>query len=218
MAALRRINQDDLRNHNLSVVLDTLLRSTEPLSRAELAKTTGLTKATMSLLVPMLISAGAVREGEPSVMAGYGRPSTPLGIAGGRFCGIGMQINTDGYGVTVVDLDGSTVTDAWAAEPMEHRDPAEVFAALNTLAARGEQEAAARGYRVVGACLALPGLVTDDRRLLVARNLGWERLDLGLFDADPRLRHTAATRGTDRSVRLIPVHLIRYRRGRRGCM
>ena len=45
MAALRRINQDDLRNHNLSVVIDTLLRTTEPLSRAELAKRTGLTKA-----------------------------------------------------------------------------------------------------------------------------------------------------------------------------
>lgn len=212
MAALRRINQDDLRNHNLSVVLDTLLRSTEPLSRAELAKTTGLTKATMSLLVPMLISAGAVREGEPSVMAGYGRPSTPLGIAGGRFCGIGMQINTDGYGVTVVDLDGSTVTDAWAAEPMEHRDPAEVFAALNTLAARGEQEAAARGYRVVGACLALPGLVTDDRRLLVARNLGWERLDLGLFDVMRRLDAEAGNEANMAALAQIPGYATQRRR------
>ena len=62
MAALRRINQDDLRNHNLSVVIDTLLRTTEPLSRAELAKRTGLTKATMSLLVSMLVDDGVVRD------------------------------------------------------------------------------------------------------------------------------------------------------------
>ena len=34
MASLRSINQDDLRNHNLSVVLDSLLRATEPMSRA----------------------------------------------------------------------------------------------------------------------------------------------------------------------------------------
>lgn len=45
MASLRSINQDDLRNHNLSVVLDSLLRATEPMSRADLAKKTGLTKA-----------------------------------------------------------------------------------------------------------------------------------------------------------------------------
>lgn len=83
MAALRRINQDDLRNHNLSVVIDTLLHTTEPLSRAELAKRTGLTKATMSLLVSMLVDDGVVREGEPSVQSSYGRPSTPLLIAGG---------------------------------------------------------------------------------------------------------------------------------------
>ncbi|MEI2660078.1 MAG: hypothetical protein V9G11_09340 [Bifidobacterium adolescentis] len=29
MASLRRINQDDLRNHNLSVVIDTLLRASD---------------------------------------------------------------------------------------------------------------------------------------------------------------------------------------------
>ena len=51
MTTLRRINQDDLHNHNLSVVISTLLRAAEPMSRAELAKQTGLTKATMSPLI-----------------------------------------------------------------------------------------------------------------------------------------------------------------------
>ena len=38
MASLRIINQDDLQNHNLSVVLDSLLRATEPMSRAVLPR------------------------------------------------------------------------------------------------------------------------------------------------------------------------------------
>ena len=91
MASLRRINQDDLRNHNLSVVIDTLLRASGPMSRADLAKETGLTKATMSLLVSLLIDAGVVKEGEPQNSASYGRPSTPLMLGGGKVCGIGMQ-------------------------------------------------------------------------------------------------------------------------------
>ena len=69
MTTLRRINQDDLRNHKLSVVISTPLRAAEPMSRAELAKQTGLTKATMSLLVSMLVDNGVVREGTPSVQS-----------------------------------------------------------------------------------------------------------------------------------------------------
>ena len=67
MANLRRINQEDLRNHNLSVTLDTLLRAQKPMSRADLAKETGLTKATLSLLASMLIESGVVQEGEPGI-------------------------------------------------------------------------------------------------------------------------------------------------------
>ena len=88
----------DLRNHNLSVTLDTLLRAQKPMSRADLAKETGLTKATLSLLASMLIESGVVQEGEPVVSTTYGRPSTPLEIRGGSIAGIGLQINTDGYG------------------------------------------------------------------------------------------------------------------------
>lgn len=75
MASLRRINQEDLRNHNLSVVLDTLLRAEKPMSRADLAKETGLTKATLSLLASMLIDSGVVQEGEPVVSTTYGGPA-----------------------------------------------------------------------------------------------------------------------------------------------
>ena len=66
MASLRSINQDDLRNHNLSVVLDSLLRATEPMSRADLAKKTGLTKAAMSVLVSLMLDNEILVEGAPS--------------------------------------------------------------------------------------------------------------------------------------------------------
>lgn len=211
MAALRRINQDDLRNHNLSVVIDTMLRATEPMSRAELAKTTGLTKATMSLLVPMLVDAGVIREGAPSAMSNFGRPSTPLAIAGGRFCGVGMQINTDGYGFVITDIDGSLVAGQWVEQPMEGADPAQVFAALDSIVTDGQEDAERRGYRIVGAGLALPGLVTDDMRLLVARNLGWERLDIGTFDVVQRFDAVAGNEANMAAIAQIPGYATRRR-------
>ena len=209
MAALRRINQDDLRNHNLSVVIDTLLRTTEPLSRAELAKRTGLTKATMSLLVSMLVDDGVVREGEPSVQSSYGRPSTPLLIAGGRYCGIGLQVNTDGYGVIVLDLDGTVISERWVDTDMSAPDADEVFAELDALALEQEALLAERGYTVAGAGLALPGLVTGDMRLLMARNLGWEQLDLTRFDVMRRLDVTAGNEANMAALAQIPGYAMR---------
>lgn len=209
MAALRRINQDDLRNHNLSVVIDTLLRTTEPLSRAELAKRTGLTKATMSLLVSMLVDDGVVREGEPSVQSSYGRPSTPLLIAGGRYCGIGLQVNTDGYGVIVLDLDGTVISERWVDADMSAPDADEVFAELDALAMEQEALLAERGYTVAGAGLALPGLVTGNMRLLMARNLGWEQLDLTRFDVMRRLDVTAGNEANMAALAQIPGYAMR---------
>ena len=209
MAALRRINQDDLRNHNLSVVIDILLRTTEPLSRAELAKRTGLTKATMSLLVSMLVDDGVVREGEPSVQSSYGRPSTPLLIAGGRYCGIGLQVNTNGYGVIVLDLDGTVISERWVDADMSAPDADEVFAELNTLALEQEALLAERGCTVAGAGLALPGLVTGNMRLLMARNLGWEQLDLTRFDVMRRLDVTAGNEANMAALAQIPGYAMR---------
>lgn len=204
MASLRRINQDDLRNHNLSVVLDTLLRTTDRPSRAELAKQTGLTKATMSLLVSLLMDDGILCEGEPVAQSAYGRPSTPLCIRGGRFCGLGLQINTDGYGVVALDLDGSIAGSEWADADMSNADAEEAFSSLDRMALELEERLGAKGYTITGSALALPGLVTDDMQLMVARNLGWEQLDLTSFDIVRRMDVQAANEANMAALAQIP--------------
>lgn len=204
MASLRRINQEDLRNHNLSVVLDTLLRAEKPMSRADLAKETGLTKATLSLLASMLIDSGVVQEGEPVVSTTYGRPSTPLEIHGGSIAGIGLQINTDGYGCLALDLNGDTLGQEWVSEDMTGTDPYEIFAKLDAMAFPLESRLKRRGCKVVGAGLALPGIVTDDMWLLVARNLGWENVNLTRFNVVRRLDVVAGNEAKMAAIAQIP--------------
>ena len=230
MANLRRINQEDLRNHNLSVTLDTLLRAQKPMSRADLAKETGLTKATLSLLASMLIESGVVQEGEPVVSTTYGRPSTPLEIRGGAIAGIGLrlipdgygrpsspveihcgciagiglQINTDGYGCLALDLNGDTLGREWVSEDMTGTDPYEIFAKLDAMAFPLESRLKRRGCKVVGAGLALPGIVTDDMWLLVARNLGWENVNLTRFNVVRRLDVVAGNEAKMAAIAQIP--------------
>lgn len=204
MASLRRINQEDLRNHNLSVTLDTLLRAQKPMSRADLAKETGLTKATLSLLASMLIESGVVQEGEPVVSTTYGRPSTPLEIRGGSIAGIGLQINTDGYGCLALDLNGDTLGREWVSEDMTGTDPYEIFAKLDAMTFPLESRLKRRGCKVVGAGLALPGIVTDDMWLLVARNLGWENVNLTRFNVVRRLDVVAGNEAKMAAIAQIP--------------
>ena len=204
MANLRRINQEDLRNHNLSVTLDTLLRAQKPMSRADLAKETGLTKATLSLLASMLIDSGVVQEGEPVVSTTYGRPSTPLEIHGGSIAGIGLQINTDGYGCLALDLNGDTLGQEWVSEDMTGTDPYEIFAKLDAMTFPLESRLKRRGCKVVGAGLALPGIVTDDMWLLVGRNLGWENVNLTRFNVVRRLDVVAGNEAKMAAIAQIP--------------
>lgn len=204
MANLRRINQEDLRNHNLSVTLDTLLRAQKPMSRADLAKETGLTKATLSLLASMLIESGVVQEGEPVVSTTYGRPSTPLEIRGGSIAGIGLQINTDGYGCLALDLNGDTLGREWVSEDMTGTDPYEIFANLDAMTFPLESRLKRRGCKVVGAGFALPGIVTDDMWLLVARNLGWENVNLTRFNVVRRLDVVAGNEAKMAAIAQIP--------------
>lgn len=211
MSSLRSINQDDLRNHNLSVVIDTLLRAADPLSRADLAKETGLTKATMSILVSLMLDNGIVEQGEPFGQSLYGRPSIPLILKGGGICGMGLQINTDGYGIIVQDIDGTIVSEQWIDADMFNADAQEVFASLDVLAAEQEAKLMGLGYTLAGAGLALPGLVTDDMRLFVARNLGWEQLDLKTFDVVKRLDVKADNEANLAALAQIPGYATQRR-------
>ncbi len=204
MALLRSINQDGLRSHNLSVMLDTMLRARKPMSRADLAKETGLTKATMSLLASMLIANGICEEGKPQISANYGRPSTPLVVCGGRICGLGLQINTDGYGCLALDINGDALGREWISADMTGSDPDDIFAKLDGMVKSLEKELKRQGCEIVGSGLALPGVVTERKCLLMARNLGWENVDLSHFDVVNRCDVTPGNEAKMAALAQIP--------------
>ena len=61
-----------------------------------------------------------------------------------------------------------------------------------------------RGCKVVGAGFALPGIVTDDMWLLVARNLGWENVNLTRFNVVRRLDVVAGNEAKMAAIAQIP--------------
>jgi len=188
--------QASLRVHNLTLVLRHILEATSPPSRADIATATGLTRATVSVLVGRLLRAELIRELEPLTQQRAGRPAIPLAPASGTIAAIGIEVNVDYLGGCALDLAGEQVAERIVTGDFRNSDPRLVLARVAALAAEVMTDLQNDGIRVVGACLALPGLV-DSRSgpLRHAPNLGWRDLDVGLM-----LREHAVFRG-------LPVRL-----------
>jgi predicted NBD/HSP70 family sugar kinase len=173
MATLRQAN---LRHANLALVARTVLAADEPPSRADVAASTSLTRSTVSRLVDELIAGGVLEEVE-SVVGGPGRPgrpATPLRAAAGHFAALGLQVGVGHLAARLVDLAGTVVAEQLVVADLAGSTPGPTLRRLRTLATR-VLTAAPSGVRVIGAGLALPGIVdVASGRLLSAPNLGWE--------------------------------------------
>jgi predicted NBD/HSP70 family sugar kinase len=162
----RPASTEGLRRRNTSIVLRSL-RQLGPATRAELAKRTGLAKATVGVIVAGLEAAGAVIE-SPSVVTGRGRPGTPVALSGDRYLGLGLELNVDYVAVAVLDLAGQVRLSA--TRPVTSAGDVE---ALLALAAWARDEVTAAGEVLVSGTVAVPGLVRGDNRTIDwAPNIG----------------------------------------------
>jgi predicted NBD/HSP70 family sugar kinase len=110
---------------------------------------------------------------------GAGRPGTGLVVSPTGLAGLGLEINVDYVAACVVDLLGEPHFREVVPGDQRGRTPAQVLGTLAELAAAALDSAAAEGRRVVGATLALPGLVdVSEGRLRLAPNLGWRDVDV----------------------------------------
>lgn len=172
-----RAQQSTLRETNLAVVLRSVCAAEGSVSRAGVAAATGLTRSTVSRLVDELVAGGLVDEGA-AVLAGPGRPATPL-TPTARVCAVGLQVNAAHVAARLIDLRGHVVAEARSEPDLVGSDPDAALALLGghlaeVLAATPESG------RIVGAGLALPGVVdVAGERLLRAPNLDWREVEPG---------------------------------------
>ncbi|GEK22543.1 ROK family protein [Cellulomonas xylanilytica] len=175
----RVARQAQMRDQNLGVALRGIVDAPEPVSRAQLAASEGLARATVSGLVDHLIEARLVRELDPAQTQRAGRPAVPLAPARGTVAGVGMEVNVDYLGVRVIDLAGDVLAEHVELDDLRGADAATVLDRLAALVAPVVDGLRAGGVRLAGTTLALPGLV--DRvtgPLRVAPNLGWRDVDV----------------------------------------
>lgn len=171
----------DVRRRNLSLVLDSIARTGDAKpSRAQLAAGTGLTKAAVSSLVADLVESGLVSEVGLYRDGERGRPGQGLELSSRRGV-IGMEINVDYLAVGLVDLGGNLRFHASVESRNRGLAPGKVMERLGSLAAEAKAAAADGGIAILGGGLAVPGLVDEQRNVVLsAPNLHWENEQLNL--------------------------------------
>lgn len=169
----RKLRPKDARRSNRSFVLQAV-NDNPPLSRADLARETGLTKVTISDLVAELIDSGLVIETGTSEMGRPGKPSTLLALnpAGRDILAIDLSARDQVRGA-VLSLRGEPVLTKVRA-----LDGATGQQALDAARALAAELVEAASHPILGLGVGTPGTVDPSGTVLWAPNLHWTGLPL----------------------------------------
>ncbi|MDH4119236.1 MAG: ROK family transcriptional regulator [Acidimicrobiia bacterium] len=169
----KKTSRDDSRRWNLLATLQTVAASGAT-SRADIARATGLTKASVSSIVAELLDEGLIHEIGTAPSDGGGKPPTLLAI------------HPRGRDIVAVDLSRRPIRAALVGlgGPIHHRvsapepgvtGPAALDAALE-LVARCLDRAEAP---VLGIGVGTPGMLDPDGTVIEATNLDWHGVAVG---------------------------------------
>ncbi|GGN93571.1 xylose repressor [Actinoplanes lobatus] len=175
--------QENVRAHNLGLILQQIAADTTPVSRIELARATGLARPTVSRLVDDLLAGGLIAEVGPDRSRSTGRPPIGLTLSRSGPAGLGLDIRTGSLAACIVDFAGTVRHLEFAARPHPVTSPEQTIDDLAAIAEGAISTAEAQGLTVAGVTLAAPGPVQDRSRARFAPAIGWRD-----FDAGSRLR------------------------------
>jgi len=169
----RKAGPSDARRHNRALVLRTIFRS-GPLSRADLARVTHLTRVTTSDLAGELLAEGLIEELGTRADQGVGKPATLLGLVPDARYTVTLDLSDDErFRAALVDLAGKV-----RARRSAEREDRTGDAAAELAIALARELAGMAERPLLGVGVGSPGVVDPAGTVLEAPNRGWHGLDL----------------------------------------
>jgi len=171
LAEMQLASSETARIINRDIVLE-LIRTSQPISRADLARRSGLGRSTISQIVEQLIGEHWVREGAMGSLP-RGRRPTMVGL-NGDLVAIAVDIHPRQASVALVDLNGRLLS-RWPV-PITS-DPAASMRLIIECMQRIRPTGPNKSTEGIG--ISLPGRVNPTtQRLIFAPNLKWPEFDI----------------------------------------
>lgn len=168
------LRKSALRQANERLVLDAIRRN-PGISRAEIARTTGFSRPSVTFVVNRLIGERLVKEVKAESGPQNGRPPTALQLRAESKTAIGVEIACPESRVALVDLNGKTLqsaTVAWQRDPMVFLEDLQL--AIRSVAGSRKPQ------QVLGVGVSMPGTIDKTfGRVVAAEALGWFDIEVG---------------------------------------
>ncbi|MBE9166700.1 ROK family transcriptional regulator [Pleurocapsales cyanobacterium LEGE 06147] len=169
-----------LKQINFARIL-SLLRYNPRLTRAQIARRTGLTRSTVTVITAELIKAGLLREGQETASRKEGgRPGVELELDpdGAFFIGVAIKVEE----IRVVELNfAAQVTRRVQAPMTADTNPATVTQQLIELIQHIWQANAQSKAKYQGIGITIPGTLNREGIVLCAPRLHWKNVDLRTY-------------------------------------
>ena len=174
MKDVKTWNQSVVKKGNKTIVLETIIESF-PISRAKIANRTGLNKGTVSSLVQELLDEKLIDESGPGESSGGRRPVMLLfnEVAG---YSIGIDIGVNYLLGVLTDLQGNICNEHLVKfSNLSYEEiKSKLFDTIDLLTS----SAPSSPYGIIGIGIGVPGIVSNDGKIVLAPNLGWVNIDL----------------------------------------
>lgn len=157
-SAVRGSDQSQMRAHNERLVL-SLIRANGPMAKADIARATGLSAQTISVMMRRLEEDGLLTKGEP-IRGRVGQPSVPMHLAPDGAYFFGLKVGRRSVDLVLIDFVGSVL----GRVHLTHRYPTPdgilhfAMEAMQELAGRVPRH---RAGRISGLGIAIPFRLWD---------------------------------------------------------
>ncbi len=206
MARAPAARPDEIRRHNLGLLLDQIDRDGE-LTRAELTQRLGLNRSTIGALVADLTDLGLVAEHVPTGNERAGRPSHVVGPRAGGPYAIAIDIEVDRVTCAAVGIGGHVLARREALIDSEHSTPEDVVALLDKEIAPLADALEADAWPI-GVGVSIPGTVRrTNARIELAPNLHWHDIALASMLAEQFVPALPVLVGNDADLGAFAEHL-----------
>jgi len=169
------LEQSGLRRHNLGIIFRAV-RDSGPISRAQLAKATGMTKPGVTNIVDELLERGLLNQGVEESKPDRGRPGVLLTVNSQATSIIVIELRAFHTAIVAFDLLGKEFYRERATTSY-NLTPEERIAEVEPLLKRAIQSAARLTSRTAKIIVVLPAIIDSDLKI-TSSSLNWEKLEL----------------------------------------
>ena len=156
------------------------LRNGKSLSRSDIARELGMTRATVGNAVrPLLKEKLAIESGNPTEGSGNaGRPGVLVSLNPSGAYFIGLDISTTSVNAVLIDLAMRVVAKKMVFIGDDYKNVPRVVDLLAELPRQLVHGTQVSEKQIRGLCISVPGIVNKQGRVVSAPGLGWHDVDL----------------------------------------